>query len=666
MAPRSSRGLLIVIMLILVSGLPVVFARPGRGGGGRGGGGGGARGGGGGGMPRGGGMGGGGMGGGGGISRSPGVSAPRPTPRPSPGGGQPGGGRPGGPQLGGGRPGGPGPGQGNRPGGIDNRPGGAGGIANRPGGAGGAGGIANRPGIDNRPGGIGGAGGIANRPGIDNRPGGVGGAGGIGNRPGIDNRPGGAGGIANRPGIDNRPGGVGGAGGIANRPGIDNRPGGVGGIGGIGGAGGVAGVGNRSGINNRQISGSGNTINGGDVNVGGIRQNNLAGVGVDPGYGVRPPAYNNWRGASWGYHQGWANGYWHGYHDNNYSGWGWGRFAAGAVGVTAWALGSSFYNWGYASYANPYYAEPAAAQPIVIEQTVYGGEPQTVSVPALAYDYNQPVDTLAAPPPAEVADPALAKFEAARGEFRNGDYAGALRLVDEALQALPNDATLHEFRALVLFAVGKYDLAAGPLYSVLSVGPGWDWTTMAGLYPSVDVYTKQVRALEAFIGATPTSTAGRFVLAYHYLTQGHIDPAVSQLKQVMALAPQDTLSAQLVRQFAKPGTEPAAVPPAPPATATEAPAKPGTLPGNWTARPSNDTTVRLSVADDGSFTWKVDSRGKPQELKGKWSLADDLLTLAQSGQGGALVGRVTWQAGTRWNFRVIGAGPDDQGLSFTH
>jgi hypothetical protein len=372
---------------------------------------------GGGGMPR-----GGGYGGGGGFSRSPGVSAPRPTPRPSPGGGLSGGGRPGGSQFGGG--------------------------------------------------------GTGNRPGIDSRPGGVGGAGGIGNRPG---GAGGVGGIGNRPGIDSRPGGVGGVGGIGNRPGIDSRPGGVGGAGGIGGVAGVAGA---AGVGNRTNIGSGNTINRGDVNVGGIRQNNLAGNRVDPGYGVGAPGYNNWRGASWGSHQGWANGYWHGYHNNN---WGWGRFAAGAaVGVSAWALGSSFYDWGYSSYGNPYYAEPVAAQPIVIEQTAYGGEPQTVSVPALAYDYSQPIDAQAAPPPAEVADPALAKFESAREAFRNGDYAGALRGVDESLKSLPNDATLHEFRALVLFAVGKYDLAAGPLYAVLSVGPGWDWTTMAGLYPSIE------------------------------------------------------------------------------------------------------------------------------------------------------------------------------------
>src|SRR6202034_3803449 len=116
-----------------------------------------------------------------------------------------------------------------------------------------------------------------------------------------------------------------------------------------------------------------------------------------------------------------------------------------------------------------------------------------------------------APPPAEVADPAVAKFDAARAAFGTGDYAGALRLTDEALTVLPNDATLHEFRALVLFAVGKYDLASGPLYAVLSVGPGGDWTTMIGLYPTADVYTAQLRKLEAFVKASPRSTAGRFV-----------------------------------------------------------------------------------------------------------------------------------------------------------
>ena len=127
----------------------------------------------------------------------------------------------------------------------------------------------------------------------------------------------------------------------------------------------------------------------------------------------------------------------------------------------------------------------------------------------------------------------------------------------------------------------------------------------------------------------------------------------------------DTLSAQLVKQFAKPGSEPepAAEEPAP--AAAVAPARTGKLPGSWTARPTNDTIIRLNVTDDGAFTWTVDSKGKVQRLAGNWSLADDVLTLAQSGQGGALVGRVTWQADDRWSFRVIGTGAEDPGLAFT-
>ena len=335
-----------------------------------------------------------------------------------------------------------------------------------------------------------------------------------------------------------------------------------------------------------------------------------------------------------------------------------------ATGVSAWALGSSFYNWGYASYANPYYAAETVAQPIVIEQTVAGGEPQTVTVPAYTYDYSQPIDTQSAPPPEEVANPAVAKFDSARAAFGTGDYAGALQLTDEALKVLQNDATLHEFRALVLFAVGKYDLAAGPLYAVLSVGPGWDWTTMAGLYPNIDVYTSQLRKLEEFTSANPKSTAGHFVLAYHYLTEGYSEAAVRQLKQVVALAPQDTLSAQLLKQFSPP-SESSGTPARSTAPETAAiPAKQGNLTGNWTAHPAADTTITLRIGDDETFTWQVTAKGKPRQITGKWSLTNNLLTLAQEGDAGALVGRVSWQADGKWSFRVIGTGAEDQGLLF--
>ena len=333
--------------------------------------------------------------------------------------------------------------------------------------------------------------------------------------------------------------------------------------------------------------------------------------------------------------------------------------------MTAWALGSTFYNWGYASYANPYYAQGVVAQPIVIEQTVAGGEPQTVTVPGYSYDYGQPIDTQSTPPQPEVADPAIAKFDSARAAFGNGDYAGALRLNDEALKVLPNDATLHEFRALVLFAVGKYELAAGPLYAVLSVGPGWDWTTMVGLYPNVEVYTGQLRKLEAFVNANPASTAARFVLAYHYLTEGNTDAAVVQFKGVAALAPEDTLSAQLVKQFSPPAAAPETptAPNAAPAVTT--PAKQGNLTGDWTARPlptrrsacASETTAPLRggsppTASPGSSPASgrlpmTCSRSRIKDRVGQWSVVSP----GKQETSGLF---------------AMGTGPGDQGLTFSH
>src|SRR5262249_30648096 len=141
--------------------------------------------------------------------------------------------------------------------------------------------------------------------------------------------------------------------------------------------------------------------------------------------------------------------------------------------------------------------------------------------------------------------------------FQRGDSNQALALTNDALTKLPNDTALHEFRALCLFALGRYDEAAATLYGVLAVGPGWDWSTMIGLYPDVGTYTAQLRALEDYRDANPRSAAARFVLAYHYLTEGYTDAAVSVLKQVVALMPSDTLSAKLLRQLDQPKDQPA-------------------------------------------------------------------------------------------------------------
>src|SRR5439155_15435222 len=211
------------------------------------------------------------------------------------------------------------------------------------------------------------------------------------------------------------------------------------------------------------------------------------------------------------------------------------------------------------------------------------------------------------PPEPAAANQTLTAFDAARAAFKAGDYTRALELTDEAIRQMPNDAALHEFRGLVLFALQRYDEAAAAIYAVLTAGPGWDWATLSGLYPSVSVYTQQLRALENYCTQNTGSAPARFVLAYHYLTQGHTLAALQQLKQVAQLQPRDTVSSQLARQIdptaaapiesapASPAAPsgpapglPAAPPPLlePPALAPTAssPVKEGRLEGTWSAQ----------------------------------------------------------------------------------
>src|SRR5271165_875410 len=223
-------------------------------------------------------------------------------------------------------------------------------------------------------------------------------------------------------------------------------------------------------------------------------------VGGHANYGAsafRPNGFN----AYGGYHNGWVHGYWGG-HDsaawgwrNPYwgGGWGYGGWGMGlgmgmglglGYGLASWGYGSSLYGMGYMPYSNPYYDD-------------YYGAGAGVAM-ASPYNYSQPIDTVSAAADESVTNPAEALFDAGRASFKQGNYTDALQQADSALAKLSNDTTLHEFRALCLFALKRYDEAAAALYAVLSVGPGWDWTTLIGLYPDIDTYTAQLRTLEDY------------------------------------------------------------------------------------------------------------------------------------------------------------------------
>ena len=200
----------------------------------------------------------------------------------------------------------------------------------------------------------------------------------------------------------------------------------------------------------------------------------------------------------------------------------------------------------------------------------------------------------AAPPDATVTESTEQVFSAARDAFMGGDYQRALDLSDQVLKATPDAAVVHEFRAMCLFALKRFDEAAAVDYAVLTAGPGWNWSTMAGLYPSVDIYTSQLRTLEAFARANPNSTSARFLLGYHYMVQGHHEAAAGQFEAVVQLQPNETLSAQFVKALRK-AAEPAATATA----AAPAAAQPGGSAGggcggsDYASRPASRAKRRI-------------------------------------------------------------------------
>jgi len=324
-----------------------------------------------------------------------------------------------------------------------------------------------------------------------------------------------------------------------------------------------------------------------------------------------------------------------------------------AFGTTMWGLNRAAYWSGYWGYENPYYYE---SYPIEGGAAIDYSQPLTEYVPA-----EQPAATPTTP--ADAPAPGMSDFDAARDAFYKGDYAAALAWTNKALGAMPGDPIIHEFRALVMFAQGKYKDAAAGLYSVLSVGPGWDWTTMSSLYPNVDAYTKQLRALETAIKQNPQSSDARFVLAYHYLTCGSKDAAAGQLKELYKATPQDNLVKELLLMTAGPEAIGASAAPAAsePAQAPQVPA--ADLVGSWSAAGQKGTKFEMGLAADGKFTWNYTQNGKSESAKGVYALDGNVLALEPE-SGGVMLAEISPPAQGRIDFKMLGAPPGDPGLKF--
>ena len=354
-------------------------------------------------------------------------------------------------------------------------------------------------------------------------------------------------------------------------------------------------------------------------------------------------------------HDNWRHGDWHDHWDHGWNNHPWAWWGAGvATGVVASAIP---WSWGYWGYSNPY-----ATAPVVIDDSTVDYSQPIMSAEAAApqsTDASAPADQ---PTPADVAS---GEFDRARDAFATGDYATALSLVNSAIAKVPNDTTLHEFRGLVLFATGQYKEAAGVIYAVLSAGPGWDWTTLSSLYPSIDVYTKQLRALEAYRNEHPDAADARFLLAYEYLTCGRTEAAATELKAAVRLNSQDQLSAQLLAGITAP-TDAATPAPAPKPDPAPAPSKPvnaASVAGKWTASRPDGSSIALDLSKDAKFTWKFSKQKQAHDFDGTYSVADNLLILNQN-DNPAMVGQITQFDGRSFNFRLPGSPTGDPGLTF--
>jgi tetratricopeptide (TPR) repeat protein len=140
-------------------------------------------------------------------------------------------------------------------------------------------------------------------------------------------------------------------------------------------------------------------------------------------------------------------------------------------------------------------------------------------------------------------------YNAARAAFKSGDYRNALRMTSHAAIEAPKSAKIHELASLALMALGDYRAAAIEAHAAMVFGPVGDWISLVAYYDNANTYTKQLRALEAYVKAHPAAAAGRFLLAYQYLMIGSPAEAKIQMREAVKLAPKDRLAAYVLKQL---------------------------------------------------------------------------------------------------------------------
>lgn len=405
---------------------------------------------------------------------------------------------------------------------------------------------------------------------------------------------------------------------------------------------------NQTNITNNVVN---NTVNNNVINNNVINNN----YGGYPGYGVNYPAatisvspgrnwgpgYNRWQNQWYqsfvhSRHHDWYHGSWNG---NGHRRW----YTPLTFGISNGWGRSAIYESGYVQYSNPY---------LISGVTIAGWD---YSRPVAIQTFSQGQDSL----PQEGFD----TLDHARTAFRNRQYSTATKLTERALGERIQDPVAHEFYALCLFADGEYAPAALVLNSLLASAPGWDWTTMIGLYGSRSPYEAHLRRLERYVQAKPEDAAARFLLAYHYLVCGRAPAAIEQLERVVALKPRDMVATRMLASLKDPenldDADRDATPPQQDRPQTDAPID---LVGTWQAKRQGETFL-LDIDKDGTFIWKHDASRTNSTLQGTVSVVNGIMIL-ENPQGTTMVGRMTPIDKDQFHFTLLGGTGQDEGLLF--
>jgi hypothetical protein len=195
---------------------------------------------------------------------------------------------------------------------------------------------------------------------------------------------------------------------------------------------------------------------------------------------------------------------------------------------------------------------------------------------------------------------------------------------------------------------------------------------MSDFYSDGEVYTAQLRKLEAYVTGKPDSADSRFLLGYHYMVAGFIDEAYEMFDRVTELQPADTVAAQL-RDLAGSSSASAdgdtedteVLDPAEPLidpTLTVEPIDPGDIIGKWKSASPDGKAITLDLTEADTFTWDYQGAPDGKVLAGEWSIDEEgqLVLVADDVQ---MVAEISLD-GDSMQFILAGSPVGDPGLQF--